>query len=153
MKTLLWGGMLFGLIFGFFAWRFRDNEQTWLSRPTVPGRMLAISLEEGRSKNNRYWYVKPRYAYEVDGKSYVGETLSSVSSRTSSVWTTEPGPELKATLERYPVGSTVTVHYNPRAPERSVLEVVTLNARRFGLIAGALVLCVVLSGVALRFVP
>ncbi|MBN8471006.1 DUF3592 domain-containing protein [Corallococcus exiguus] len=151
LKAIATVGTVFGLFLGYFAWMLHQSEQALLSWPTVPGRMLAISVVEGSKKNSRYWHVKPQYAYEVDGRSYTGETLSNVSHRELLIWNPEPSPELKAYLTRYPVGATVPVHYRPADPEDSVLEVNTGAARGFALVAGVLSLSAVLSMGGLLF--
>ncbi|RKG49879.1 DUF3592 domain-containing protein [Corallococcus sp. AB011P] len=151
LKAIVTVGTVFGLFLGYLAWRLHLAEQAFLARPTVPGRMLAISVETGLSKSSRYWYVKPRYAYEVDGRSYLGETLSNVSQREFLSVHSQPSAELTAYLARYPVGATVKVHYAPGAPERSVLEVSTGDARVFMWVAGALGLSAVLSACGLLF--
>ncbi|NRD49565.1 DUF3592 domain-containing protein [Corallococcus exiguus] len=154
LKAIATVGTVFGLFLGYFAWMLHQSEQAWLSRPTVPGRMLSISVEEGFRRNNGYWHVVPRYAYEVDGRAYVGDTLSNASKRELLIWNSQPSPELTRYLARYPVGATVPVHYNPGAPQRSVLEVSTGDARVFACVAGVLSLSAVLSvgGLLLLFV-
>ncbi|NPC69526.1 DUF3592 domain-containing protein [Corallococcus exiguus] len=139
-------GTVFGLFFGYLAWRLYLTEQALLARPTVPGRMLAISVELGVKKSSEYWFVKPRYAYEVKGQSYVGDTLSNSPPREYRLWSPQPGPELTQYLARYPVGATVPVHYDPRSPARSVLEVNTGAALGFTLASAVAGLCAVLGG-------
>ncbi|NNC22058.1 DUF3592 domain-containing protein [Corallococcus exiguus] len=133
LKALVMSGTAFSLMFGYFAWSLHGTEQALLARPTVPGRMLAISVELGVGKSRDYWSVKPRYAYEIKGRSYVGEDLSNSPPREYRLWNPQPSPELTQYLARYPVGATVPVHYDPRIPGRSVLEVNTGAALGFTL--------------------
>ncbi|WP_167594366.1 DUF3592 domain-containing protein [Corallococcus coralloides] len=151
LMILTFGGLFFGVIFGIGAWMIHSSAQAFLARPTVQGRVLEMAVEMGYSKS-RYWRVKARYAYEVDGQSYVGETLSNETPRELLLWNPQPSPALTRYVERYPVGSTVTVRYNPKEPRRSLLEVNPDAARGPALAAGIALLVAVLSLVGQRFV-
>ncbi|MBN9684722.1 MULTISPECIES: DUF3592 domain-containing protein [unclassified Corallococcus] len=151
LTILVWGGLFFGVLLGIGAWMIHGSTQVFLARPTVPGRVLEMSVEMGYSKS-RYWRVKTRYAYEVEGQSYVGETLSNETPRELLLWNPQPSPALTRYVERYPVGSTVTVRYSPKDPRRSLLEVNPDAARGPALAAGVALLVAVLGLVGHRFV-
>jgi|GEM_PF-6178323 len=56
-------GLFVGAFLGYFAWLLYDAEQTYLSWPVVPGRVLEMSIESRRAakgKNHLYWQVSPR---------------------------------------------------------------------------------------------
>ncbi|WP_158625035.1 DUF3592 domain-containing protein [Corallococcus terminator] len=140
LKALGTVGAFFGVFLGYLAVRLHESEKVYLARPTVTGRMLAISVGTGpgggRSTSRSaqaYWQVKPRYAYEVEGQPYIGERLSNAPRLESAHVNDEPSQELKQYLARYPVGSPVQVHYNPRSPEDSLLEVEVGGAAGFTL--------------------
>lgn len=55
------------------------------------------------------------YQYQVDGVSYNGDRLFVTSHSSDYGWA-------QSYLDRYPVGSTITVHYNPANPLEAVIE-------------------------------
>ncbi|MBK8575895.1 MAG: DUF3592 domain-containing protein [Elusimicrobia bacterium] len=79
--------------------------------------------------------VEIRYTYEVAGKSYMGERVSSL-----GVFV-DPG-----LVEKYPKGKTVTVTYNPSDPSKAVLEPGTkVNWPKFPLFALLVTVLMVLA--------
>lgn len=54
------------------------------------------------------------YEFAIGGKSYRGSRISAVEKAADR--------DVKATLDRYPVGATAPVYYNPANPEEAVLE-------------------------------
>lgn len=84
--------------------------------PTTEGQILESKMEKGTSGtgSNRtiQWYPTVKYQYEVDGSTYEGDRIIFGSS----------AELLSSTLDRYPVGATVNVFYNPDNPESAVLQ-------------------------------
>jgi hypothetical protein len=63
------------------------------------------------------YYPKIRYQYEVDGKIYTGDRISF-----SAVEGGEKKSESQAVVNRYPSGQRVIVYYDPKHPNKAVLE-------------------------------
>jgi hypothetical protein len=99
--------------------------QEW---PVTSGEILESAVREatttgpgGVSETNNIPFV--RYRYRVGKDEYTGSTISSGLSNTAG------GPEQARTIvERYPIGSSVNVFYNPRNPQESILEKRTESA-------------------------
>lgn len=113
----------------FRAWRGAQRSKTW---PAIGG-----SIEE--SKLTWQGVRSPRarpvvtYRYQVGGESYLGTRIEFSFAR---IYFT---PEAQAVLERYPVGSEVTVYYDPADPAESTLE-----QRHSSVISGMMVALVLL---------
>ena len=58
-----------------------------------------------------------RFSYEVDQRKYEGQDVSAIGNH--SDWDNSA----QAVLDRYPIGRSVVVSYDPSRPHRSVLEV------------------------------
>ena len=56
------------------------------------------------------------YSYDVDGTTYSSDLLGFI-----RVWTDDES-DAQVTVQRYPVGQTVTVYYDPGDPSRAVLD-------------------------------
>jgi hypothetical protein len=88
---------------------------TW---PTAPGKVEWSRTEKTYAlpRGPFYYRLAIAYRYEVDGKTYDGDTVQfaprSITDR-----------DIIARLaDEYAAGKMVTVHYNPHAPEDAVLE-------------------------------
>ncbi len=111
--------------------------------PVTRGRIVASDVEGFRdwrntdSHNRSGMRFKPgvTYAYEVNGREYLGDRLTMGVVVSSSI----PGLSGR-TAARYPVGSEVTVHYNPLSPGESVLNPHSALHQILWLIAAALFL-------------
>ncbi len=82
--------------------------------PQVKGKVLTsrVSRREGS------YSVRLEYEYAVDGVQYTSDRI-----KFGATVTVGSGKEeANAITERYPVGSEVTVYYDPHKPSRSVLE-------------------------------
>ena len=92
---------------------------------TVDGTVVSSTVswsrdEEGQggSRLGEVWYnAEVEYTYEVNGRVHRGD-------RVSFDFASKAGDDEKArkTVAKYPAGSSVTVHYDPASPDRSVLE-------------------------------
>jgi hypothetical protein len=106
--------------------------------PTVRGRVVSSGVEAFRSRayddigrRRMHHRSKVVYEYEVNGRTYRGDrvTFGVVSSTTTGV--------SKRTARRYPVGTEVDVHYDPKMPSESVLRPLALWHLIFLVAAGA----------------
>ncbi|MEW5722067.1 MAG: DUF3592 domain-containing protein [Thermodesulfobacteriota bacterium] len=117
-----------GLWLGLEGWRSRG----W---PATPGRIVRSEA----ARMGRTWTVNLHYTYEVGGWEYSGGRL---------FLGPEAGMSQSRALEyvrRYPAGAAVEVHYDPEAPQFSVLEpgptrgtaLLVFMGLLFGLLGGA----------------
>jgi hypothetical protein len=91
--------------------------QKW---PQVKAKIRSFDLRfssGGAPEAGGSWVPKIEYEYEVDGTMYLGKRLSY--GKTNSIF--KQG--VIEYRDMYPVGEYVTVIYNPRKPEDSVLEI------------------------------
>jgi hypothetical protein len=94
--------------------RLKSNRaRSW---PTAQGTVLESRLREVRDSDGSTWEVYILYEYPVNGVSY-----------RSDVWRLQAGSSsftetAKKTVASYPIGSVVTVHFNPEAPADAILE-------------------------------
>lgn len=86
--------------------------------PTVDGQISDANLHTFRDKDRHLNYMaRVWHTYAVAGTSYTVEKISWGGQGYSRVST--PAQEV---LDKYPVGSTVKVYYNPQKPKQSVLN-------------------------------
>lgn len=108
-----------GIVVFFLRRRSAALQAASVNWPTVEGRVSDAKLHTFRDRDKRQLNYMARvwHTYEVDGTSYTVEKIS---------WGGQPQARIadpaKAVLERYPVGSTVKVYYNPQKPKQSVLD-------------------------------
>jgi hypothetical protein len=98
------------LAFVYSAYRTVIQTGAW---PTTEGRVLASTAATAAESPPAWPYVT--YEYRVGGERYVG-------SKVHSDWTDSSIAEY---LSQYPVGSDVTVHYDPDRPYLAVLDTST----------------------------
>ncbi len=98
-------------------WVVIDDTRGFASRtwPSVSATILAGTLEESYGRGGREWAPNLTYSFSVDGKRYSGHYITFPPRRGSRA-------SAEATLERYPVGQTVTAYYNPNDPAQACLE-------------------------------
>lgn len=126
------GGLILGaliLVAGLFAltWGIRGLHAAVTSKdwPTTEGTVVRSELEKHRKKGgvastqrkNRFSY-RPQVHYEfmVDGQSYTGSRL------TFSDYSTSNEDQMQAVIAPYPVGTKVSVYYDPNKPSECTLE-------------------------------
>lgn len=103
---------------------YRAQAQASQKWPTAQGTVLSSEVEQSRSLFSKeafdYTYTpKVRYAYEVGGKRYEGDTIQFGYMGGKTSYNEEK------VIQRYPVGGAATVHYDPVDPKVSVLETAT----------------------------
>ena len=79
--------------------------------PTTQGRIVESRLRKRQSKKTRHSLL---YSYEVDGRYFDGKRITFM----GQLFRDSP----ENTVQRYPRGNSVAVHYSPDSPEISVLE-------------------------------
>jgi hypothetical protein len=86
--------------------------------PQVGGRILRSGIETRHHDTDDGTSVSQasavEYEFSVGGVRYVGTRVG--------IGEREDATELAATLQRYPVGATILVHYDPKDPRNCVLE-------------------------------
>ena len=95
-----------------------QKSRSW---PTASGTVQDSGMESHQSRDEdgdikTTYGATIQYKYTVDGQEFVGDRRTFSNVRTSSVRNTEK------ILERYPLGSSVDVFYDPDDPSSSVLE-------------------------------
>ncbi|SFI04377.1 DUF3592 domain-containing protein [Planctomicrobium piriforme] len=115
----------FGLAVGVFAVLFQRMAWAASRWPTVQGQILAADVEAftqlktGDSVNSlrrKHYKSSVVYGYTVNSRRYVGDRIRLGVTISSTL------PALaRGAADKFPVGSEVNVHYNPRSPSESVL--------------------------------
>ena len=120
-NTLL--ARLFGVVFvllGAFALvkGLRDVQLAHASPqwPQVQGVVEQSQVAESKTKGKTNYYADIRYRYEVAGAAHTSDRVAF-----GGYQSTDRTPH-EAQVAKYPAGSTVTVYYQPDAPDMAVLE-------------------------------
>jgi hypothetical protein len=128
IAIVLWAGSAIGFINGLDSLynSFQSSQTTRWSTTTALILKSEVErrepTEEHRRDPARYGQLsrpsyRPRvlYAFDVDGQRYESQRMALEGTVYGSA------DEAEASLARFPVGSEVTVHYNPAKPDESVL--------------------------------
>lgn len=118
--------------------------QEW---PATTGVIRESTVREIAGEGDEGWDHVPyiRYEYEVNGRPYVGSSLA------AGLMNTGAGEEAARQFVRdYPVGSTVTVWYNPRDPRQSAIEK-RVGASGASIVIGSVLLILSVGMVCLFF--
>lgn len=88
-----------------------------LAWPSVEGTVVSSSVEKRHNGDTNTYRADVRFAYIVDGREYVSNQLYLMSphSYTSRRW------KVMDTVASYPLGTSVTVFYNPNTPSLGTL--------------------------------
>ncbi len=129
--------ILLGTGFSIWGWGLIADARLSMHWPTSSGTVILseVSSYDSRSdgKTTRMYTANVRYRYAVNGVQYHSGRVSLGDSSTSSA------ADKRAIAERYPVGSQVTVYYDPDQPQDALLEVgpvlITYIPLVFGLLA------------------
>lgn len=113
--------VVLGVVMVFLRRRSAEKQAASLNWPTVAGTIVDSGVHAFRSKRrNNYrtqYTARIGYTYQIGGKEHRSQRIAWGGSPYSNQQN-----EAEATVSRYPVGSTVRVHYNPEKVEESVLE-------------------------------
>lgn len=107
------------VIFYFFGGNFRQAHisSSW---PTAQGRITHSEMvvdDYGPGSSRRVWYgLDITYDYMVDEQQYSSSHVTAFDVRTNH------RTPIEDTVSRYPVGTIVTVYYDPEQPASSLLE-------------------------------
>lgn len=91
---------------------YRQAAQTWR---TTTGTVMMSSVQSGH-RGSRYPVVV--YQYEVNGKSHQSQIIKAGEQYLNISF----AGQAQEIVNRYPIGTTVTVYYNPDNPAESALE-------------------------------
>jgi hypothetical protein len=107
---------------GFFLYKrnqqsmaYRQSTQTWHS---TTGTILMSSVQSSYSGRSHSTYPVVVYQYEVNGQRYQSQRIKAG----EQFLNVRVIGQAEATVNRYPIGATATVYYNPANPSESVLE-------------------------------
>jgi Protein of unknown function (DUF3592) len=107
-------------IYGAYVLRSHSKLKYW---PTVEGKLVelefGLDFETGRYGKFYYRFPKPTYEYQVDGIKYFG---NQVNHDIKSTWIAVEKPNQQPNFY-CEIGGLLTVHYNPKNPAKSVLQV------------------------------
>jgi hypothetical protein len=113
-------GAVVGALFTFRHFQLRSAGKASVAWPTVPGRILVSGITEKESWDNGTRYVDNiptvEYAYDIANKSYLGKSIA------HKVFSSLTRVQAQTILDKYPLSTTVAVHYMPSDPSQSVLE-------------------------------
>jgi len=122
------------------------ESQQW---PTIAGAVVSSEVQRMSSTDSEgdttyYYQPKVEYSYSVMGTAYTGKRLTFAAQGSSQ-------KSAQAVVQRYPVGATVTVHYNPQKPAEAVLEVQATSGNTCMLVGGIvfIVVGIISAGVGL----
>ncbi len=125
LGALMTGAGLLSLLLAALFLRGLRNlaSETFLPRlmarrwPRAAGTIITAEVHESPKNPEGVSFYEPvvRYAYSVGGRSYEQSQLDLVPTASSP-------NRAQAVVARYPVGSAVTVYYDPRAPQRALID-------------------------------
>jgi len=93
----------------------RQIAQSW---PSTTGTVLMSSVQWGSGSHSGSSYPVVVYQYTVSGQSYQSQTIKAG----EQYLNVRVMGQAQATVARYPIGTNVTVYYNPANPANSALE-------------------------------
>ena len=119
------GALVFGAVFigaGYFilhlgmnAYHMGKASEAW---PAVQGSVIHSKVASSHDSKGTKYSADVQYAYRVDGKEYKSNKIDATAGTSSS----SDSSGAYETVNQYPVGQTVNVHYNLSKPYQSVLN-------------------------------
>jgi hypothetical protein len=94
---------------------YRQSTQTWQS---TTGTVLMSSVQRKHTGRSYSHYPVVVYLYQVNGQQYQSQRIKAG----EQFLNVRLSGQAEATVQKYQIGSTVTVYYNPLNPAESVLE-------------------------------
>jgi hypothetical protein len=112
------GAMCFPAAAFFFAQGMFDQALARVSRtwPTAPGVVGSSEKRERSTRRGTVYNLAVSYSYTVGGLAYDGDTVEF-----GPKWVPDEGL-IDRLARKYPARTAVTVHFDPAAPDRAVLE-------------------------------
>lgn len=125
-RKLGWfGSLIIGAIFigaGYFIFHLSMDSyymgQASEDWPTVQGSVIHSKVASSHDSKGTKYSVDVQYAYRLDGKEYTSNKIEAMLGRSAS----SDSSDAYGTVNQYPVGKNVTVHYNPDKPWIAVLQ-------------------------------
>jgi len=119
------GGVVL-VVFGVYTRVQSLRSRSW---PTVTGAVTESYVSRSRRSGSSQWSetLHFRYRYQVNGKTYDGDTISYAKGLFDGASTQ---------VSRYPQGSPVSVYYDPKDPASAVLDPGTGPTPALALLAG-----------------
>lgn len=116
LPLLILGGL------GYFLYKrnqqsmaYRQSTQAWQN---TTGTIMMSSVQSSYSSGSHSTYPVVVYQYEVRGQRYQSQRIKAG----EQFLNVRISGQAEGTVQKYPIGSTVTVYYNPSNPAESVLE-------------------------------
>lgn len=116
LPLLILGGL------GYFLYKrnqqsmaYRQSTQTWQS---TTGTVVMSSVQSKHTGKSYSHYPVVVYLYQVNGQQYQSQRIKAG----EQFLNVRVAGQAEATVQKYPIGSTVTVYYNPSNPTEAVLE-------------------------------
>ena len=116
LPLLILGGL------GYFLYKrnkqsmaYRQSTQTWQS---TTGTVVMSSVQRKHTGKSYSHYPVVVYMYQVNGQQYQSQRIKAG----EQFLNVRLSGQAEATVQKYPIGSMVTVYYNPSNPAESVLE-------------------------------
>ena len=102
-----------------YAWRDLRRVQAAQSWPVARGEIIESQVVRGRSvrQQRAVWEARIRYRYEARGREYTGNTIV-----IGGTLDTEDRQRAQDRVDRWPVGASVPVFYDPGNPADGCLE-------------------------------
>jgi len=130
--------LIFGLVLGGFGlYRYRKGRES-AAWPTVRGKVVYSHAEPHKVETGHHYRPAVKYTYTVSGKAYTGKAITASDEYQKTLGGAND------ILREYPVGSDVSVAYNPDDPGQAVLKT-GLRKNTYVLLAGSVV-CFAFAG-------
>jgi hypothetical protein len=142
---------ILGIVFLIIGLRSKQKAKASLNWPTTTGVVTVAKVEvhtdyddDDHTSTTSYEPVV-QYTYTVNGQQFNGSKIAFGANRVGN-------SQAQKMVGQYPVGNSVTVHYNPEKPEDAVLETKATGGTAFTVIgivflAIGLIACCVLGGI------
>ena len=109
--------VLAGMLFTWVLWRAYQRAEETRSWVETPCTIVQSSLHSERPTPGSNLSYRPeiRYAYEFNGRTFIGRNIKRVDGRSAHE------ERVRSTLAQYPAGLQTVCHVNPQSPWEAVL--------------------------------
>ncbi len=125
--------MILGSGFAIWGWALIMDARASLSWPTATGTVTTSSVTSYYSQNKKMYSTDIQYTYKVNDRNYSSDQISLGDHSSSS------SSGMKKLVNKYPVGKTITVYYDPTNKSKALLEpgpvIITYVPFVFGILA------------------